>query len=95
MSINPGKLPIVNPLQCHQQVSSLPADCGELELREHFSALYSLAAVDWRRRGAVEDTRPVEEVVGGGSCACGAARECGVILAVPHLHLLTHFICVK
>jgi hypothetical protein len=41
-------------------VSSLPPDCSEQELCEHFSALYSLAAVDWRKRSAVEESRPIE-----------------------------------
>jgi RNA recognition motif-containing protein len=41
-------------------VTNLPRDCTEQELLTHFSQLYQLSEPDWRKRSAVEESRPVE-----------------------------------
>ena len=43
------------------RVRNLPPDTTEEELLAHFSALYQLSVMDWRKRGGVIDTRPVEK----------------------------------
>ena len=43
------------------RVRNLPPDTTEEELLAHFSTLYQLSVMDWRKRGGVVDTRPVEK----------------------------------